>query len=251
MKLCALVITLRDEHIPSSSSSSSSCDERIPSLPASMISSQNEHIPSLSSTRIQREIDCRKKREVERNKVFVSMERLLRDFAICYIEKATIPPAILQKLAACSLRFIATIDECCCCILKPQTTKRGREIKGSLCPLSWFDPKNYGTTHKFSDLIVFWARQMTDSTLKWVKESILIYKKRLQRYKGDVLKLKRCKTGFSAIREISSQLNVIGQLIADKKDSSVIDSTAPPVEPDHPIDDQLRLSPKLPPRLPP
>ncbi|GKT24885.1 hypothetical protein ADUPG1_012872 [Aduncisulcus paluster] len=71
----------------------------------------NEHIPSLSSTRTQREIDCRKKREVERNKVFVSMERLLRDFAICYIEKATIPSAILQKLAACSLRFMWCRDE--------------------------------------------------------------------------------------------------------------------------------------------
>ncbi|GKT36706.1 hypothetical protein ADUPG1_009618 [Aduncisulcus paluster] len=126
------------------------------------------------------------------------------------------------------------IDECCCCILKPHTTKRGREIKGSLCPLSWSDPKNYGTTHNLSDAIVFWADQMAVSTLQWVSEAIPKYKKRLQRYGRDILKLDRCKNGFSAIRNISTQLNVIGQLIAD-----------------NPIDDQLSLRPKLPPRLPP
>ncbi|GKT25273.1 hypothetical protein ADUPG1_012987 [Aduncisulcus paluster] len=141
------------------------------------------------------------------------------------------------------------IDECCCCLLKPQATKRGREIKGSLCPLSSSDPKNYGTTHNLSDLIVFWADRMAVSTSKWVKESIPIYKFRLQRYGGDLLKLDGCKNGFSTIREISNQLNEIGQLIGDKKHSS--ESVAPPVQPDHPIDDQLSLRPKLPPRLPP
>ncbi|GKT28708.1 hypothetical protein ADUPG1_000820, partial [Aduncisulcus paluster] len=112
------------------------------------------------------------------------------------------------------------IDECCCCLLKPQATKRGREIKGSLCPLWWSDPKKYGTTHNLSQVIVFWARQMAESVLKWVKESIPIYKFRLQRYGGDLLKLDGCKNGFSTIREISNQLNAIGQLIGDKKDSS-------------------------------